>query len=354
MSANIQQLAALINGNSPKNDQSSISQNVIFKCFSLMRNYFFRRLEHWFAGYTPDNIVKAQTEVIKEEIRGGKTLRTKTLKWEHLSNEQKSRRAMYDYSSGIANPAELVNLGRLAMSSLRIINQHLFTRSKLKTDKRTLNKQETKAAKEFILWGLCLAAMCVGWMAFHRYVSDETGDLKPEDYEHSVPSWTNFVEQKNYLKLIDQVAFRVIDSQLQLFNPYQFVDIVKSATVMTNSIDKWAAIANWITEGNPDEAITSDSKYKYFTKTQRWIWSATPLGNIQTWSSWRGNEKVGRWYFDNTITGGLFKWGGYKWKEEQEKESKKDKSDSLMPDVEQYMPDESLMPDPNQYLPEGY
>lgn len=87
MSANIQQLAALINGNSPKNDQSSISQNVIFKCFSLMRNYFFRRIEHWFAGYTPDNIVKAQTEVIKEEIRGGKTLRTKTLKWESLSNE---------------------------------------------------------------------------------------------------------------------------------------------------------------------------------------------------------------------------------------------------------------------------
>lgn len=124
---------------------------------------------------------------------------------------------------------------------------------------------------------------------------------------------------------------------------------------MTNSIDKWAAMANWITEGNPDEAITSDSKYKYFTKAQRWAWSATPLGNIQTWSSWRGNEKVGRWYFDNTITGNLFKWGGYKWKEEQEKESsKEDEINSLMPDVEQYMPDESLMPDPNQYLPEGY
>lgn len=60
MSADIQQLSALVNGNNPKNDQSAVSQNVVYKCFSLMRNFFFRRIEHWAAGYTPDNVVKDQ------------------------------------------------------------------------------------------------------------------------------------------------------------------------------------------------------------------------------------------------------------------------------------------------------
>lgn len=77
---------------------------------------------------------------------------------------------MYDYSSGIGNPATAANLGRAAMSALRIMQQHLFTRSKLKTDKRTMNKQEVKAIKEIAMWGLLMASMTLGWTSFHRYV----------------------------------------------------------------------------------------------------------------------------------------------------------------------------------------
>jgi hypothetical protein len=49
---------SLLNGNSPKNDQSAVSNNVLHKFFFLMRNFFIRRAEHWFAGYTPDNVVR--------------------------------------------------------------------------------------------------------------------------------------------------------------------------------------------------------------------------------------------------------------------------------------------------------
>nr|DAH97322.1 MAG TPA: hypothetical protein [Bacteriophage sp.]DAL64995.1 MAG TPA_asm: hypothetical protein [Caudoviricetes sp.]DAM05274.1 MAG TPA: hypothetical protein [Caudoviricetes sp.] len=49
---------ALLNGNSPKNDQSAVSNNVLHKFFFLMRNFFIRRAEHWFAGYTSDNVVR--------------------------------------------------------------------------------------------------------------------------------------------------------------------------------------------------------------------------------------------------------------------------------------------------------
>ena len=64
---------ALLNGNSPKNDQSSVSNNIIHKFFFLMRNFFIRRAEHWFAGYTPDNVVREIGKAKKVVQSGGTT-----------------------------------------------------------------------------------------------------------------------------------------------------------------------------------------------------------------------------------------------------------------------------------------
>lgn len=135
------------------------------------------------------------------------------------------------------------------------------------------------------------------------------------------------MQQKVYLKLIDQVWFRVIDSQFQIWNPWQFVDMVKSATTVTSAVEKFGTIPSvgldliGASGHDFDEIIKSDSKYKYFPRWQRALWAATPLNNIQTWSSWRGNDKVGRWYFDNTVTGTIFKSGGYEWKDDKENSS---------------------------------
>lgn len=58
-----------------------------------------------------------------------------------------------------------------------------------------------------------LGAMSIGFIAFHGYADESTKDLKPDKYEDSLPSVENFTKQKVYLKLLDNVAFRVIDSQ---------------------------------------------------------------------------------------------------------------------------------------------
>ena len=322
ISATIQQTMALLNGNSPKNDQSAVSNNIIHKFFFLMRNFFIRRAEHWFAGYTPDNVVR-EIEQVKETVqRGGTTtIKTKTIR-KPLTNEQKAQRCMYDYSTGEANPTVLVNLMRGAHTQLKWFNQQMFNRQAAITDPVKFNKNEVKSLKEFLTWGLCLALLSVGWMAFHRYVQDETKDLKPKTYEDSLPTVKNFVDQKVYLRLIDQCMFRTIDSQFQLYNVYQFVDMVKSATTVTSAVEKFTEIptaiadAAGLTGNSPTDIISSDSKYKYFPRWQRSLMTASGvLNNIQTWGSSRGNDKVGRWYFDNTVTGTVFKMGGYTWKD---------------------------------------
>ena len=321
LSATIQQTMALLNGNSPKNDQSAVSNNVLHKFFFLMRNFFIRRAEHWFAGYTPDNVVR-EIEQVKETVqRGGTTtIKTKTIR-KPLTNEQKAQRCMYDYSTGEANPAVLVNLMRGAHTQLKWFNQYMFNRQATITDPVKFNKNEVKSLKEFLTWGLCLALLSVGWMAFHRYVQEDTKDLKPKTYEDSLPTIKNFIDQKVYLRLIDQCMFRTIDSQFQLYNVYQFVDMVKSATTVTSAVEKFTEIptaiadAVGLTGNNPNDIISSDSKYKYFPRWQRSLMTASGvLNNIQTWGSSRGNDKVGRWYFDNTVTGTVFKMGGYTWK----------------------------------------
>lgn len=322
LSATIQQTMSLLNGNSPKNDQSAVSNNVLHKFFFLMRNFFIRRAEHWFAGYTPDNVVR-EIEQVKETVqRGGTTtIKTKTIR-KPLTNEQKAQRCMYDYSTGEANPAVLVNLMRGAHTQLKWFNQQMFNRQATITDPVKFNKNEVKSLKEFLTWGLCLALLSVGWMAFHRYVQEETKDLKPKTYEDSLPTIKNFIDQKIYLRLIDQCMFRTIDSQFQLYNVYQFIDMVKSATTVTSAVEKFTEIptaiadATGLTGNNPTDIISSDSKYKYFPRWQRSLMTASGvLNNIQTWGSSRGNDKVGRWYFDNTVTGTVFKMGGYTWKD---------------------------------------
>lgn len=336
LSATIQQNMALLNGNAPKNDQSSVSNTILHKFFFLMRNFFIRRAEHWFAGYKPDNVARKFEDSTEEIYRGSSTLRRQRRKRLPLTQEQKSRRQMYDYSTGEANPAVLVNLLRGAQSQLAIFNQMMLHKQERLTDPRKVNPNEAKALREFITWGLCLALLSVGWMMFHRYVEDDTKDLKPDNYESSLPSIHNFIQQKVYLKLLDQVMFRVIDSQFQLWNPWQFVDMVKSATTVTSAVEKMGTIPSvgldliGASGHEFDEIIKSDSKYKYFPRWQRALWSATPLNNIQTWSSWRGNDKVGRWYFDNTVTGTMFKSGGYEWKDKVEDEDNERIDDARM------------------------
>ena len=336
LSSTIQQNMALLNGNAPKNDQSSVSNTILHKFFFLMRNFFIRRAEHWFAGYKPDNVARKFEDSTEEIYRGSSTLRRQRRKRLSLTQEQKSRRQMYDYSTGEANPAVLVNLLRGAQSQLAIFNQMMFHKQERLTDPRKVNPNEAKALREFITWGLCLALLSVGWMMFHRYVEDDTKDLKPDNYEGSLPSIHNFIQQKIYLKLLDQVMFRVIDSQFQLWNPWQFVDMVKSATTVTSAVEKMGTIPSvgldliGASGHEFDEIIKSDSKYKYFPRWQRALWSATPLNNIQTWSSWRGNDKVGRWYFDNTVTGTMFKSGGYEWKDKVEDEDSERMDDARM------------------------
>ena len=322
LSATIQQTMALLNGNSPKNDQSAVSNNVLHKFFFLMRNFFIRRAEHWFAGYTSDNVIR-EIEQVKETVqRGGTTtIKTKTIR-KPLTNEQKAQRCMYDYSTGEANPAVLVNLMRGAHTQLKWFNQYMFNRQARLADPVKFNKNEVKSLREFLTWGLCLALLSVGWMAFHRYVQEDTKDLKPKTYEDSLPTIKNFIDQKIYLRLIDQCMFRTIDSQFQLYNVYQFIDMVKSATTVTSAVEKFTEIptaiadAAGLTGNNPTDIISSDSKYKYFPRWQRSLMTASGvLNNIQTWGSSRGNDKVGRWYFDNTVTGTVFKMGGYTWKD---------------------------------------
>ena len=351
LSATIQQNMALLNGNAPKNDQSAVSNTILHKFFFLMRNFFIRRAEHWFAGYKPDNVVRKFEDSTEEIYRGSSTLRRQRRKRLPLTQEQKSRRQMYDYSTGEANPAVLVNLLRGAQSQLAIFNQMMLHKQERLTDPRKVNPNEAKALREFITWGLCLALLSVGWMMLHRYVEDETKDLKPDNYEGSLPSIHNFIQQKVYLKLLDQVMFRVIDSQFQLWNPWQFVDMVKSATTVTSAVEKMGTIPSvgldliGASGHEFDEIIKSDSKYKYFPRWQRALWTATPLNNIQTWSSWRGNDKVGRWYFDNTVTGTMFKSGGYEWKNKVEDEDSERMDDARMDEQrmdEQRMDDERM------------
>lgn len=349
ISATIQQTMALLNGNSPKNDQSAVSNNIIHKFFFLMRNFVIRRAEHWFAGYTPDNVVREIDKVKKVVQHGGTTTVETRIVRKPLTNEQKSQRCMYDYSTGEANPAVLVNLMRGAHTQLKWFNQQMFNHQSALTNPVKFNKNEVKALREFLVWGLCLALLSICWMAFHRNVQEETKDLKPKTYEESLPSIKNFVDQKVYLRLIDQCVFRVMDSHFQEYYIYQFVNMVKSATTVTSAVEKFTEIptaladAAGLTGHNPNDIIKSDSKYKYFPRWQRSLMTASGvLNNIQTWSSSRGNDKVGRWYFDNTVTGTVFKMFGYTWKDEEQK--KQNSSVSNIPSMAPMAPMPPMAP----------
>lgn len=108
---------------------------------------------------------------------------------------------MYDYSTGEANPAVIVNLMRGAHTQLKWFNQQMFNHQSALTNPIKFNKNEIKALREFLVWGLCLALLSIGWMAFHRNVQEETKDLKPKTYEESLPSIKTLQTKKSILDL---------------------------------------------------------------------------------------------------------------------------------------------------------
>lgn len=321
--ATIKQTAALVNGNNPDNDNSAVSNNLMYKFFFFLRNYITSRAEHWFAGWKPDNIVKEKEETIESQVRGSNVMSNKKVKWKNLTDDQKASRGNYDYSTGEFQPALFVNLIRGAKSQMRAVKNVLLGMIGKQKNETLFNVNETRAIKEVLMYGMLLSAMTIGWMMFHGWAYEETKDLKPDDLEGSVPTVDNFMKQKVYLKLIDNVMLRTIDSQAQLLNPIQVVDMVRNATSVMSAIDDWSAPTaamldlTGISGHDLDEEITSDSRFKYYTRWQRAaITSFGPLNNLQKWTSWRGNDKVERWFFDNTITGTGLKASGVSWKNE--------------------------------------
>lgn len=322
-SATIKQTAALVNGNNPDNDNSSVSNNLMYKFFFFLRNYITSRAEHWFAGWKPDNIVREKEEIIGNQVRGSNVMSNKKVRWKNLTDEQKATRGNYDYSTGEFQPALFINLIRGARSQMRAIKNVLLGMIGKQKSDNIFNPNEVRAIKEVLMYGMLLSALTIGWMMFHGWAYEETKDLKPDDLQGSVPSVDNFMKQKVYLKLIDNVMLRTIDSQAQLLNPIQVVDMVRNATSVMSAIDDWSAPTaamldlTGISGHDLDEEITSDSRFKYYTRWQRAaITSFGPLNNLQKWTSWRGNDKVERWFFDNTITGTGLKTSGVSWKNE--------------------------------------
>lgn len=323
-SAIIKQTAVLVNGNNPDNDNSYVSNNIMYKFFFFLRNYITGRAEHWFAGWVPDNIVREKEEVSETQTRGATVLSNKKTKWKPLSDKDKARMGNYDYASGEVQPALLINLFRGARSQMRVAKNLLLGMiGKSKSD-IMFNPAETRALKETVMYCMLLSTLTIGWMVFHGWAYEETKDLKPDNLEESLPTVNNFVKQKVYLKLIDNIMLRTIDSQFQLYNPVQVVDMVRNATSVMSAIDDWSAPTaamldlTGVSGRDLNDEITSDSRFKYFTRWQRSaITTFGPLNNLQKWASWRGNDKVERWFFDNTITGTGLKMSGVAWKNEK-------------------------------------
>lgn len=310
--AAIEQISALIAGKNPDNDMSFVSNSIMYKMFFLLRSYIISRAEHMFCGAKPENIVKEKEETVDIHTHNSSVYTSRKTTWKKLTEEQKATRTNFDYSTGQANPALFVQLFRGAQTTMRKLAQALSFGLINRGQNIKFNPSEIKALREAVMFLGILGAMSIGFIAFHGYADESTKDLKPDKYEDSLPSVENFTKQKVYLKLLDNVAFRVIDSQAQSYNTWQVIDMIKNATTVTSAIDDWSTSLSII--ANPDnltDIVQSDSRYKYYPKWQKALWTSIgPLNNMQKWATWRGNDKTERWYFDNTVTGNLLKQAG--------------------------------------------
>lgn len=318
ISSEIQQRAALINGNNPKNDYNYYSSNVLYRLVFLMRNFMIRKAEHFFAGMTPENIVRTPVEQTDTEIRGSHVYGKRRTGFKKLTDEEKLRAGAINYSTGEFEPCIIPNLYRGAKQTVKNILNVLRSMPEAKWSDvlHKYNPSEIKALREAAMFMLIQASLQLTYMPLHNYVVNNVLPNKPYSYEEAVPSIKNYIETKQFALDLDLMEFRLMESRLSGINPFSTIDLIQSATSANGALDDWRWAAGIIPDylgwsnHTPDDVMTNASKYQWYTRKQAALFKATGfLDNLHSSLSFMGQAKSLQWY--QGTYGSMFRAMGY-------------------------------------------
>lgn len=324
--------SALYNGMNPDNDIPLWKQDIIGGLVGALRAWLPQAIQHLTAGGT-DNIIRETEQVQDTETQGTRTKSRKKTIFKPLTEEQAQRAFSWDYETGTIQDQVLIGIGRSFKNLYRrLINLcHLdFTGSK----SRKFSELERRAWWDAIIYLGFLGIMMVSWPSINDWANEIN---PPKTRQEAGPESLNPVDVANYFTdvyipneyyrmAINDVTFRVIESQLTSIDPKSTSDVLSSITAITSGLGDHFGIINAVSDvtgasGHSLDEVNKQGSYKYYTRGERDVFKFIgPLDNLHTSFTYQGSYENLKFY-TNTY-GWLWRIGGYDFKKPRQKKEK--------------------------------
>lgn len=327
------QRGALYNGMNPDNDIAKYRQSIWLSIVFAMRGWLVQQVQHLFAGGDETSVRQYREEEIREFREYGLFgKKRKVVLRARLTDEQRANRMAWNYETGVPMDEIYKGIFRSFGTVWRLICRMIKFGPKEGWNKVKFSEVEKYAWRDAIITLLCLVLCMYTWIPVHEWAKKvkpvknrkqagvrtlNTKGLPILDIT-DIPRFfeEEYLGRELYKMQIDDIWFRLIESQLAGIDPATVGEIVNSVTALKNGVESHVQIFNlWLdvmglSGKDPNGIIKNSSAYKYYTRKERFLYRFNPITkNLHSGFTYWGLRQNEKFYLDTY--GYLYKWIGY-------------------------------------------
>lgn len=317
------QRGALYNGMNPDNDIPLYKRSIYGSMIGAMRGWLTQQIQHLFYGLDDVSIRNQRVNQEKRMRFGVEQIRDKISPNIPRTAKQRAQRMTWNYETGLPQSEVFNGLYRSFYTLLRKLMAAIkIDRQALKDTK--LSYVEKYAWRDAIITLSMVAMFALGWPKVHNWAKNvnapknriEAGATGPIDaVTRYVPQ--QFIGNETYKLFLDDVYFRIFESQLTGFDPKTTFEIVNALSVYKNATEEHLGFVQAIGDaygftGHSSDEIIKTGSYKYYTRAEKRLyktWSLGQLDNLHTAFTYNGLRQNLNFYYHQY--GWIYKAFGY-------------------------------------------
>ena len=335
------QRGALYNGMNPDNDIPLYKRSIYGSMIGAMRGWLTQQVQHLFYGLDDtsirEDVLEERREPGKSKIKHGVERQIKYLQRKARTPEQRQQRMTWNYETGVPQDEIIHGLRRSFNTLLRKAIAIIRLDGKALKDAK-LSYVERYAWRDTIATLGITAALMVAWPSVHNWAKSAH---KPENREEAgatgpIDAVTRYIPdvyfgEGVYKMTIDDIFFRIIESQLTGFDPKTTTDIVNALSVYKSATEEQLGIMQNVGDvagftGHSTDEVINRGSYKYYTRGEKYlykVWTLGQLDNLHTALTYNGLQSNLNFYYHQY--GWIYKafgWDDFKNQQQSDKTSK--------------------------------
>lgn len=314
-----QQRSALVNGMNPDNDKPMYRSKAIGLILGAMRGFITQQVQHLFSGGN-ETVLRTIVTETEENIQHGRTVeKQKKPRKLPLTNEERSQVASWNYETGTTQDEALRGLWRAFGTIRRKIKVFFHFKN---AEKAKFSEVEKYAMLNAMVALVIIGNLMFWWPKYHDWASEKAklvynrAQAGPTSV-FNIPEYMRdaYLDRNLWAIQLDNLYFRLIESQLATVNPITLYDLLTQVTTLSSGLEqhfKPFTTTFDVINGKYklSDTINNAGAFQYYTYGGRLLYNTIgPLKNLHTFFSYYG-ERYNLGFYINTY-GKLYNLFGY-------------------------------------------